>query len=304
MRLRVGAGLVGDAPRAARGGRWPSAISDGMSRRRVVAQWMWLIASSLRSARCGLPFFRKNCSSSQVGYSGEQSRRDTAKAPQALAQVAAGLQALAAEPAAQEAGHEGVAGAEHVVDLDRKALADDAVLEVVADRRRHRRCSPSAPRFSTMVAGDSARIAFSAPSASSAPEAIMISSSVPTIRSQSGSTVCSLRRDLVGLDVALEARGVAGEAPEVRPVVDVEHHLARRSPWRCAIALRCAASVLGAREMRAGDHDGARRGDEGLVDVVFATAPCRRSRRGRRSSARRLRPRPPAAPARSAAPGR
>jgi hypothetical protein len=27
--------------------------------RRVVAQWMWLIASSLRSARCGLPFFRK-----------------------------------------------------------------------------------------------------------------------------------------------------------------------------------------------------------------------------------------------------
>ena len=47
---------------------------------------------------------------------------------------------------------------------------------------------PIAPRFSTMVAADSARIVFSALRQSSAPEAIMISSSVPTIRSQSGST--------------------------------------------------------------------------------------------------------------------
>ncbi|MCY1295122.1 hypothetical protein D9M70_444480 [compost metagenome] len=38
------------------------------------------------------------------------------------------------QPAAQEAGHEGVAGAEHVVDLDREALADDAVFEIVGDR--------------------------------------------------------------------------------------------------------------------------------------------------------------------------
>ncbi len=44
-----------------------------------------------------------------------------------------GLQALAAEPAAQQARHEGISGAEHIVDLDRKALADDAVLKVVAD---------------------------------------------------------------------------------------------------------------------------------------------------------------------------
>ena len=43
----------------------------------------------------------------------------------------AGLQRLVAQPAAQEAGHEGVAGAEHVVDLDRETLADDAFLEIV-----------------------------------------------------------------------------------------------------------------------------------------------------------------------------
>src|SRR5690606_19397614 len=41
---------------------------------------------------------------------------------------------LALEPAAQEPGHEGVAGAEHIVDLDRKALPDNALLKVVGDR--------------------------------------------------------------------------------------------------------------------------------------------------------------------------
>src|SRR5690606_25244101 len=37
-------------------------------------------------------------------------------------------------PATQEAGHEGVAGAKYIVDLDLEALADDAVLEPLADR--------------------------------------------------------------------------------------------------------------------------------------------------------------------------
>src|SRR5690242_2819622 len=40
-----------------------------------------------------------------------------------------GRMVLASEPAAQEARHEAVAGTQHVIDLDRKALADDAVLE-------------------------------------------------------------------------------------------------------------------------------------------------------------------------------
>src|SRR4029079_1009166 len=45
----------------------------------------------------------------------------------------AALARLAAQPAAPEAGHEGVAGAEDVEHLDRKAGADDAVLEVRSD---------------------------------------------------------------------------------------------------------------------------------------------------------------------------
>src|SRR5687768_68122 len=40
-----------------------------------------------------------------------------------------GRMVLAPEPAAQEARHEAVAGAQHIIDLDRKALADNAVLD-------------------------------------------------------------------------------------------------------------------------------------------------------------------------------
>ena len=58
------------------------------SARRVVAQCTWFSASSLRSARCWLPFFRKYCSSVQVGYSGEQFSRDTAKAPVVVIEAA------------------------------------------------------------------------------------------------------------------------------------------------------------------------------------------------------------------------
>ena len=57
----------------------------GLSGRRVVAQWMWLMSSSKRRALWRLPAFRKCCSSGKVGISGEQSRRETANAPLALA---------------------------------------------------------------------------------------------------------------------------------------------------------------------------------------------------------------------------
>jgi hypothetical protein len=105
-----------------------------MSRRRVVAQCTWLIASSLRSAFSLLPCSRKYCSSVQVGISGAQSRRETAKAPQAFGPGGGSRVRLAGEPAAQKARHEGVAGAENVIDLDWKTLADDTVFEIVRDR--------------------------------------------------------------------------------------------------------------------------------------------------------------------------
>ena len=46
----------------------------------------------------------------------------------------AGLQRFSGQPAAQETRHEGIARAQHVVDLDRKSAADDAMIDVVRDR--------------------------------------------------------------------------------------------------------------------------------------------------------------------------
>ena len=46
---------------------------------------------------------------------------------------AAGLERLVAQPAAQKAGHEGVAGAEHVIDLDRKTRPLDALIERIGN---------------------------------------------------------------------------------------------------------------------------------------------------------------------------
>ena len=54
---------------------------------RVVAQWMWLSSASRRSTGVRTPVSRKWLSSVKVGYSTEQSRRDTAKAPAALAKA-------------------------------------------------------------------------------------------------------------------------------------------------------------------------------------------------------------------------
>ena len=94
---------------------------------------MWLSASSRRSARCGEPCSRKRLSSAQVGYSAEHKQARDGESAAGVGVGAAGLERLVAQPAAQEAGHEGVAGAEHVVDLDRKARPLDAFLERIGD---------------------------------------------------------------------------------------------------------------------------------------------------------------------------
>src|ERR1700676_3630061 len=46
----------------------------------------------------------------------------------------AGLQRFVVQPAAEEAGHEGVAGAENVIDIHRKSVAPNAFFEANANR--------------------------------------------------------------------------------------------------------------------------------------------------------------------------
>ncbi len=74
---------------------------------------------------------------------------------------------------------------------------------------------------------------------------------------------------MLRFDVALETLGVAGKAPEVGAVVDVEHHLTAIGLGD-ADRLALGGIAVGFREMRAGNDDGARRADKVFVDVVFA----------------------------------
>ena len=100
-------------------------------------------------------------------------------------------EALSAQPAAQETGHEGVAGAENVVNLAPGSPCRRSRLPELSGIGPSKTTHPRAPRFRTMVALDFARMARSESSTLSAPAAIMTSSSVPTIKSQSASTALS-----------------------------------------------------------------------------------------------------------------
>ena len=180
----------------------------------------------------------------------------------------ASRQRLALQPAAQEAGHEGIAGTEHVVDLDRETLADDTGLEIVRDRsviddaahgaalqhdrRRGERADGLQRAEHVVGAGGDADLLLGAD------DQVAIRQDRP-----------QLVRDAVGFHITLETGRVSRKAPEIGAVVDVEHDLAAGS---LGDADRLALRRIGIRprEMRSRDHDGSGRGDEALVDVVFA----------------------------------
>ena len=75
-------------------------------------------------------------------------------------------------------------------------------------------------------------------------------------------------RDLARLDVTLLARAMAGEPPQVRPVVDVEHNLApggAGDPHR----LELRGGGIGAREMRAAHQHRLGAFDVSRIDVAL-----------------------------------
>ena len=174
---------------------------------------------------------------------------------------------LASQPAAQEAAHEGVAGAEHVEHFDRKSAPDDAVLDAVGniagkddaahrpalqdDRRLRERADAAERGEIVLLAGGDVDFLLGAD------DQVAV-----------GKHRLQVLRHRVGADVALLARRVAGEPPEVRAVVDVERDLApgrARDPHR--LLLRRRRAGLG--KMRAGHDDRAGGADEALVDVRF-----------------------------------
>jgi hypothetical protein len=174
---------------------------------------------------------------------------------------------LAPEPAAQEARHEAVAGAQHIVDLDREALADNAVL----DARRNGVGKDDAAHGAALQddgsLGDGAHLAQSG-------ERVLLAAGNMHFFFRAddeiaiGENRLQAFRDLVRFDVALLARGMAGETPEIGPVVDVENDA---PAMRLGDGHRLLLRGMGVRacEMRAGDKDGAARADEVGIDIGF-----------------------------------
>ena len=180
---------------------------------------------------------------------------------------AAGLERLVAQPAAQKAGHEGVAGAEHVIDFDRKARPLDALLERIGDGvgeddAAHRAAFEHQRRLAYGAHGFQRRERI----VRSACDHHLLFGADDEIALRQD--VAEALRDLARLDVALLARAMAGEAPQVRPVIDVEHDLApggARDPHR--LSLR--GGRVGAREMRAAHQHRLGAFDVARIDVAF-----------------------------------
>ena len=184
-----------------------------------------------------------------------------------VGELQAGRPVLAGEPAPEQAGEEAVAGAEHVEDLDREAGAGLAVVEArrdralegdrargaaLADQRRVRDRAHRAQRRDGVgrAAGDVELL-------------LGADDQVEEVQRR-----LQLPRHLGALDEAALALAVAGDAPEVRAVVDVERGA------RAVLAgegQRLQHRGLGARvaEVGAGGEHGAGLGDEALVDVVL-----------------------------------
>ncbi len=170
-------------------------------------------------------------SSAQVGYSVEQRRRDTANAPQALAQVA---EVARSSPLSQPRRKPDMKASPAPSTLNTsigKSSADDPGLEIVGDR-------PVVDDAALRAALEHDGRAGNRPDALQRVEHAVGAAGDHDLLFGADDQVAigehglQPRRHRLRFHVALETRLVAGEPPEVRPVVDVEHHLPAVSPWR------------------------------------------------------------------------
>ena len=175
-------------------------------------------------------------------------------------------QRLAAQPAAQEAGHEGVAGAEHVEDFHREAGAGQAVVDARRDGAFEHH---AAHRPTFHHKGGRAQLAQAAQRsqhvAGAAGDADLFFRADDQLAV--GDDALQLRADGGRFDVALLAQAGAGQPPQHGPVVDVEHHaLARGARHRHRTP--AGGQGGGLRQVRARQQQRASAADEGRVDVV------------------------------------
>ena len=178
-----------------------------------------------------------------------------------------GRPVLAGQPALEQAGHEAVAGAEDVEDLDREAGALLAVVEGGGDRAGEGGGALRAALADQGGGGDGADGAEGGEGVGGAAGDVelLLGADDEVEEVQRG---LQLGGDGGALDEALLAEAVAGEAPEVGAVVDVEGGAGAGLAGE-AEGLEDGGLGAGVREVGAGGDDGAGVGDEGGVDVVL-----------------------------------
>ena len=174
---------------------------------------------------------------------------------------------LAAQPPAQEPGHEGVAGAEHVEDLDREASADDSALELVGNGAIVDDAAQSAALQYDGRVGDRAdglqRVKHIVRPGGDHDFFFGADDQVAV-----GEHGVEPSRHRFGLHVAGEAGFMACEPPQVGPIVDVEYDFPAVSFGQSdGLCLCCGGVRLG--KMGSGHDDGAGASDQGFVDVAL-----------------------------------
>ena len=235
-------------------------------RRAVVARCSAPMRASV-SGRAGVATRPRNSSSSaRVGMAGVQPWRVTTMRAGRIAAPAAVRGGQALDPAAQVAGQEGVAGAEDVQHLDRESADDEALLDARRDRPLEDDAAGDAALHHDGRAGAGAdraqRLERARPAAGDADLLLGADDEVAV-----GQEFLHLPRDVGRATLALGAAAVAGEAPEHRPVVDVEHDLEPVLFRERDGATRRRAHAVGGK-MRAGDRERLGRGERSRVDVA------------------------------------
>ena len=177
------------------------------------------------------------------------------------------LDRLALQPAAQETGHEGVAGAERVVDVDREAGTADAVLQLLRNRTGIDQAAHRPLLEHDGGGGERADAADRVEHglAAAGDGQFLLGADDQIDLADHGVEAPGHR---LGTDITIVAGLVTGQAPEVRAIVDIEDDLAAGGLGG-ADRLVAGGRDGGRREMRAADQDGAGGGDIGLVDIVL-----------------------------------
>ena len=193
-------------------------------------------------------------------------------------------QGLVAHPAAQQPGHEGIARAQHVEHLDRKARAGDAIFHMGRNGAFERDAAHRPALHHDQPGRDFA----DAPQRS---QVVAVAAGDVDLFFGADDQVAQrqhllqMRAHLIGRHVALLAQARCGEAPQHGPVIDVEHHA--RAGGACGLH-RAQAGIEGLRvgQVGARDQQRLRRGHESRVDVgrrqahVGALLPVEHQRKG------------------------